>query len=335
MTGRERVLNALRGQPTDCLPFMPITMMFAADSAGVKYGDYARDRRVLAYAQVFTARKYNIDHVSAISDPAREAADLGADIEWFDDQPPAIVESRALLQDKAALSNLGIPDFTKTGRMQDRIEGVRLLRETSGADRAVEGWVEGPCALAADLRGVNTLMLDFIDDPEFVERLFAFVVGMEIEFAKAQIEAGADFIGIGDAAASLVGLRIYEQFVLPWEQKLIGAIRAAGAPVRLHICGNTRKIVGGMAKTGAEMIDLDYPTPMGEARAAIAPPAILSGNLDPVRAVRDGNPDSIRAALTECRAQAGARYIVCAGCEITRGTPEANLRAMEEFARTA
>ena len=103
MNGKERVLAMLDGRPVDHLPLMPITMMFAADLAGVHYRDYASDHRVLAEAQVLTAEAFGFDYVSAISDPAREASDLGAAVEWFHDQPPAIVESRALLADKSAL----------------------------------------------------------------------------------------------------------------------------------------------------------------------------------------------------------------------------------------
>src|SRR3954464_1560927 len=101
MTGKQRVLARLRGEPTDSLPLMPITMMFAADLAGVRYLDYARDHRVLADAQVAVAERFDFDYVSAISDPAREASDLGAAVEWFENQPPAIVGSRALLGDKS------------------------------------------------------------------------------------------------------------------------------------------------------------------------------------------------------------------------------------------
>src|SRR4051794_29940972 len=192
------------GQP-DRVPLMPITMMFAADRIGARYGDYARDHRVLAEAQLATADAFGLDYVSAISDPAREASDLGAAIEWFDDQPPAIIESRALLGEKSCLRRLAIPDPAIAPRMSDRVAAVRLLRERAGQDLAVEGWVEGPCAMAADLRGVNTLMLDFFDDPAFVRDLFDLVVEMELGFARIQIAAGADLIGVGDAAASLVG----------------------------------------------------------------------------------------------------------------------------------
>ena len=72
---------------------MPITMMFAADQIGVPYGRYARDHRVLVEGQLATAEQFGFDYVSCISDPAREAADCGAAIHYFDDQPPAIDET--------------------------------------------------------------------------------------------------------------------------------------------------------------------------------------------------------------------------------------------------
>jgi uroporphyrinogen-III decarboxylase len=111
MTSRERVVAMLEGRVVDRLPCMPITMMFAADCLGVKYGQYARDHRILAEGQVKTAELFEFDHVSAISDPAREAADCGAKIEWYEDQPPAIVESEALLIDK---STLALAKFAQT-----------------------------------------------------------------------------------------------------------------------------------------------------------------------------------------------------------------------------
>src|SRR5260370_2404936 len=205
MTGKQRILAKLRGEPVDSLPLMPIPMMVGADLAGVRYGDYARDHRVLADAQMAVAERFGLDYVSAISDPAREASDLGAAVAWFDDQPPAIVESRALLDEKSKLSGLGLPDLTAPGRMRDRVEAVRLLAKCTGATRIVEGWVEGPCAMSADLRGLNTLMLDFFDDPPFVEALFEFTVRMEMAFACAQVEAGAPLTSGGDAGASAGG----------------------------------------------------------------------------------------------------------------------------------
>ncbi len=334
MNSRERVLAMMAGQPVDHLPCMPITMMFAADQIGTKYRDYATDYRVLVEAQIRTAEAFGFDYVSVISDPGCEAADCGATIKYFDDQPPAIDETKARLADKAAFPTLKIPDPLGGGRMSNRVRGVALFKERVGSEKLIEGWVEGPCAEAADLRGINTLMVDFYDDPVFVRDMIEFVVEMELRFARAQVDAGIDLMGIGDAAASLVGPAIYEELVWPYEKKMIDGLHAMGTRVRLHICGNSRRILEGMGRLGCEIVDLDYMVPLSDGREKMGPDQVLLGNLDPVRAVRNAKPESIAGAIAECHRQAGPRYIVGAGCEIPRDTPHDNVRAFAEYART-
>ncbi|MCL5770576.1 MAG: hypothetical protein M1588_04615, partial [Planctomycetes bacterium] len=74
---------------------------------------------------------------------------------------------------------------------------------------------------------------------------------------------------------------------------------------------------------------------LDEARQQMGPNQILLGNIDPVRMLRNGTPASVRAAIAECHRQAGERYIVGAGCEVPRDTPEANLLALTGYARSA
>jgi len=64
--------------------------------------------------------------------------------------------------------------------MSDRLRAVALFKEEAGNEKLIEGWVEGPIAEGADLRGINTLMLDFYDEPAFVQYLFEFVLEMEL-----------------------------------------------------------------------------------------------------------------------------------------------------------
>lgn len=334
MTGCERVLAMLDGKPVDALPLMPITMMFAADQGGAPYGRYAADYHTLVEAQIRTAEKFDFDYVSCISDPGREAADCGAAIHYFDDQPPAVDETHALLADKTTLARLQMPDPLDGGRMHDRVRAAALFRERVGGRKLIEGWIEGPCAEAADLRGINRLMTDFFDDPAFVRDLFDFAVAMGLEFARAQVAAGVDLIGVGDAAASLVGPQIYEEFVLPSEEKLVAGLHALGTRVRLHICGNISRILGGAGRLHCAMVDIDSMVSLERARAEMGPAVVLAGNLDPVKTLRNGAPESITAAIAECHRQAGPRYIVAAGCEVPRDTPEANVRALCDYART-
>ena len=333
MKPRERVAAILQGQTVDRLPLMPVVMMFCAERLGVPYRAYVEDYRVLAEAQLLVAEEYDLDVVSIMSDPAREAADCGAAVEFFDDQPPAFMESRALLLDKSRLQSLPVPDPLGGGRMLDAIKSLKVLKERSGENRSLLGWVEGPCAEGADLRGLNTLMLDFYDDPTFVHELFEFVLEMELRYAQAQVAAGADIIGVGDAAASLIGPTLYEEHVWPYEKRLVDGLHDLGAAVRLHICGDTRPILASMGRLGCEIVDLDDFATMSEARAAMGPNQILLGNINPVTVLRNGTPERVRAALAECHRQAGPRYIVGAGCEVPRDTPLENFQALVDYAR--
>ena len=334
MTSRDRVLAHLEGRPVDRLPLMPITMMFACAQIGARYRDYCTDYRVLVEAQMRTAEAFGFDYVNTMSDPACEAADCGAVVEYFDNQPVAIVEDQALLGDKTKLASLKIPDPLAGGRMHNRLQALALYKERVGKDKIVEGWIEGPIAEGADLRGINTLMLDFFDDPAFVRDLFAFVIELELRFAREQLKVGADLIGIGDAAASLVGPDIYNEFVWPYEKQLVDGVHALGGKVRLHICGNTRRILEGMGKLGCEIVDLDSLAPLSEARKAMGPQMVLLGNLNPVAVLRNGDPAGVTAAIAECHRQAGPRFIVGAGCEVPRDTPPDNLRALCAYAHT-
>lgn len=334
MNSRDRVIAHLDGRPVDRLPLMPITMMFACDQIGARYREYCTDYRVLAEGQVRTAEAFGFDYVNTMSDPAREAADCGARVEYFENQPVALLEEEALLADKTKLASLPIPDPLSGGRMHNGIKAVALLKERVGRDKIVEGWVEGPIAEAADLRGINTIMMDFYDDPAFVRDLFEFVIEMELRFAREQIRAGADLIGIGDAAASLIGPQFYRDFVWACEKKLVEGIHGLGARTRMHICGNTSLFLDGLGTLGCDIVDLDYPASLRAGREKMGPDQVLLGNLNPVSALRNSDPESVTGAVAECHRQAGPRFIVGAGCEVPRDTPAPNLRAMCEYART-
>ena len=298
MTGHDRILAMLNGSPVDSLPLMPITMMFAADQIGVPYGHYAADYRMLVEAQLRTAEKFDFDYVSCISDPAREAADCGAAVHYFDNQPPAIDETKSLLADKSVLGRLKAPDPLAGGRMHDRVQAAALFRQRVGGEKLIEGWIEGPCAEAADLRGINRLMTDFFDDPAFVRDLFDFVLahGPGVRPGPGRGGRGPDRRGrrgrFAGRPADLRGVRP----PLRAEDGRRACTRWA-RKVRLHICGNIRRILPGVGSLGCEMVDIDSMVPLGQARQEMGPSSALAGNLDPVKTLRNGTPESIAAAI--------------------------------------
>ena len=333
MNGKERIGAALRGGKTDTRAFMPISMSLAADEIGAAYRDYETDWRVQVEGQLAFAAAFGADQVSAISDPGVEASDLGAPLVLPELEPASLDESRSLLAEKSALGRLRPPSPSWGPRMENRLAAVSGLKERAGCELLVEGWVEGPCAEAADLRGLSRFMVDLFDDPGFATELLDFVTELEISFARAQAAAGAGIIGVGDAASSLIGPELFGEFILERHRRYTTAIHQAGALARLHICGNSGSLLPMTKDLGYDVIDLDSMVDMARAREWAGPDQVFNGNLDPVRVVRNGSPESIEAALCECAVAAGSAWIVGAGCEMPRGTPRANILAMRDFSR--
>jgi MtaA/CmuA family methyltransferase len=331
MTPLEYFETLLAGDPIDRLLVQPITMMFAARTAGVRYRDYVTDFRQLVAAQLRTAEEFGFDIVTVCSDPCGEAADLGAAIRWFDNQPPTPEPTQPLLRDRRDLLNLKVPDPSK-GRMGNRVAALDLFKQRVGGELPILGWVEGPIAEGADLRGPQNMLLDLVDDPAFVADLFSFITDLELAFARAQVSAGATAIGIGDAIASQISGAMYLEHVLPYEKRLIDGIHALGVPVRLHICGRIDQLLHGISTLGADVIDIDSLTDMGIVRAKVGPKPILLGNIDPVRVLLAGPPAHIQKEIARCHEKSGTRFIVGAGCEIPPATPRDHALALRAYA---
>ena len=331
MTQYERVMNRLEGKPVDRVPNVNILMQFAAREIGVTYSQYVTDYRRLVEANVACCEKYGVDMVSTISDPFREAADRGAAVRILTDDVPACHEF--LIQEPGDLKKLTLVDPTTAPRMGDRVKACALYKQTVGHQFPILGWVEGPLAEACDLRGINEIMMDFFDTPEFVEELMRNCNEQAMLFAKAQIEAGADIIGVGDAAASLIGPELYEQYVFPREQELIREIHRLGAKAKLHICGNITDLLPSLVRTGADMIDIDTMVSMTRVASVFGDQSAPAGNVDTVKVMQQGTPEQVHAAVKACLAAGGPKVFLAAGCEVPKFTPPENLMAFRDALR--
>ena len=332
MNSLERVTSVMGGRRPDRTPVTPIVMQFAAKHADAPYGRYATDCRVLVEASLRCCEDYGFDQVSVISDPFRETADLGANVTFPEDGVPLCKDP--LLKGYGDAKKLKRVSPAEGERMSDRVRGVELFQQKAGGQLSISGWVEGPMAEFVDLRGMTAAMTDFYDAPGFFDEVAEFIVDLEAEFAVAQHQAGADVIGVGDAAASLVSAEVYETKVLPWERELCRRIHAAGAKVKLHICGNITHILGALASTGADVVDIDHMVDLRLARETLGPDTTLCGNFDPAGVLLMQTPQAVRDACLRCRDEAGGRFILMPGCEVPRDTPPENFRALCEAMRT-
>jgi uroporphyrinogen decarboxylase len=325
MTSKERILAAVKGQTYDRVAVTPIFMAWAGHFIGRSYRDYYLNRDVLVEAQLAIVQAFGIDQISVISDPWREASAYGME---FDYPQEGVGKPRALLVEKPEqISRIKPLDIAASQRMRQRVESVTAISAKVGQTHSVLGWVEGPLAEYADLRGLENTMFDLMDKLDMYHQAAEIITQNAIDFAVAQIRAGADMIGIGDAACSLIGKELYESHVLKLEKRLIDAIHEEGGLAKLHICGNINSIIEAMAETGADIIDVDWMVPLDKARKKVGREIALCGNFDPSGVLLQGTPQKVADAAKDCIEKGGKRFILMPGCEVPQNTPEENIRA--------
>ena len=326
MNAKERVFARIEGKPVDRVPNTNIIMMLAAKEIGVKYSEYVNDHRLLVKGNIACAEKYSLDIVTTMSDPMREAHDVGTDVVFPEDDVP--YPEKVLLQDAADLLKLKVVKPEDGERMTESVNAIKLYKEQLGDEFPVTGWVEGCFAEAADLRGVNEFMMDLMDEDGFVTDLLDFCLEQATIYAQAQVDAGADIIGVGDAIASVTGPVIYSSTAVKYETELFKRIKAMGARIKLHICGNITPFIDVIPVDLIDILDVDWMNPIEKARAACEGSCAFAGNYDPVADLLQSYPEQIEKKVAGLIETCGSRYITSAGCEVPRDTPEENLLAV-------
>ncbi len=311
--------------------FHPILMMHASHIIGDTYADFMRDHRRLVAANMKCLELYDHDAVSVISDPYRETAAFGAKVYFDGNYAP---KADRLVQNGDDISRLKNPDVYNNDRTLDRIKGVELFRKELGSMFPVIGWVEGPMAEAADLMGMGELMMEMMLSPDNVKRLGEKTLRTAKDFALAQIEAGANIIGVGDAVCSQISPEMFDEFAAPLQKELFDFIHEKGALVKLHICGDISHILPSLSKEGVDILDVDWMVDMARAYEAMGPDTMLCGNLDPVSVIMNGDKALIKQKFDEARASLPAEnWILMGGCEIPMSTPVENMVYLREISK--
>jgi uroporphyrinogen-III decarboxylase len=228
------------------------------------------------------------------------------------------------------LKSLKSPDVYKCERTLDRIRGAELYARELKGTVPVIGWIEGPLAEACDLAGISEVLVMMMTDPGSSDLLMDKCVITAKDFALAQINAGCDIIGIGDAICSQIDPGTYDMHVKHRHIEIIRFIQQKGARVKLHICGDISHLLPSIAELDADIVDLDYQVDMINARRILGLRPVLCGNINPLL-VQDLPAEELESRVREMlSSMKGQKYILSAGCEITLNTPVANLIAMSK-----
>ena len=139
-------------------------------------------------------------------------------------------------------------------------------------------------------------------EPELWHRLCEKLSDIVIATLRAQVEAGASAIQLFDSWAGALHPDHYRTHVAPHSARIMDAVSDLGVP-RFHFGTNTGEILDQMADVGAEVVGVDWRTPLSVARERTGGRVALQGNLDP--AICLGSWDVVEAEVRRILADNG------------------------------
>jgi len=220
--GMERIVTALNGQPDE----VPVMAQLAAHTlrlTGVEDRSFWSDPDVFLRSHLMASEYYRLDTPSTYFDVYNvEAEAMGQSLVWLPGEFPEIDRTRHLIGEPDTLDRIHPPDPSKDGRMPFVIEVYRRLYDI-GVKAAFRYC--GVFSLAANLRGLDALVMDIIERPEWAHKFFDFltidVLAPYLSAAREAISPDMPVLG-ADALASLpiTNPDIVEEFALGYTVKL-------------------------------------------------------------------------------------------------------------------
>jgi len=356
--------RALKGEPAD-RPALAYLFLGGArhvlERLGQRMRSAYRDPRLIADAQMLAAELF--EHDSAMVPwgcMTIEAEAFGCRIREFDDYYPQVSERP--LEEVADLNLLSNPDPALSGRMPLVLEALTRLRERAGDDLFISAMVVSPFLVAAELRGMAGLLMDFIRDPAFAEALFERVTEGTTRYLKAILQTGAcDAVLFENAGATrdLIGPHHLAQFVRPYHEQLLAVMRdeAPGVFSIEHNCSD-RPYFEEMLDSEVDAVSFAYADERsiqaqhgwdcrtshtrtnvcGERfcfRSSAETSAIARiGNVDHTQILLHAQPDEVFREARACIESArSSPFVLSTGCEIPFKAPLENIRALSRAAR--
>tara|TARA_Y100001978_G_scaffold164117_1_gene151061 strand:+ start:725 stop:1765 length:1041 start_codon:yes stop_codon:yes gene_type:complete len=214
------------------------------------------------------------------------------------------------------------------------------LKKDINNDATLLGFVGAPWTLAAYVvEGKSSKNYSIIKsmafrEPALLHKLldhFAKSIG---EYLKFQIKSGAQIVQIFDSWAGQLSPQDYDVFAGPYQKKVVDIVKKEypNTPVILYISGSAG-VIERMAKTGIDIISLDWTVDIKEACVRIPEGIGIQGNVDP--GILFGSKESITQRIDETFAKAhGKKYILNLGHGILPGTPEENAKTFFEHGKS-
>ncbi len=331
MTGRERILAALRRQQPDRVPTME----------WVLHPQVMKDMNG-AEGDIEFAQRVGLDGIAVSIDYTKETIDdKHFKDEWgvvrvsYDDYPNPVGYP---VKDMADFKKLVIPDPDADYRFNK----IKKALSAVGDEIAVVARVKDVISQPRDLMGFEDFLMAFYLDPELIEALMKMCVEHSTKIAKNLAEIGVEAIVIGDDIANNTGLlmkpEMYMEQVYPYFKELVGNFKDLGLLVIKHSDGDLRAILPELVDSGIDCLDPIDPLgnmDMAYMKKTYGGRIALKGNVDCVKTLVDKSMEDVRKETAQCilDGSAGGGHIISSSNSIHKGISPINYQAFLDAVR--
>ncbi len=329
-TGKERMEALFRGEQADRIPVVLGLTVQLAPQAGYGLNEARLDPEKSWKTFVVTEEILPTDMTKVPANPylpdviqARQEGTLA---------PGSIGQRR--LEDKSSLKTYHYRPPKENRAFATHLEMARRVI-ANFPDRAAFGDLGGPWSIAGELRGVEQLIYDTADDPQFVHALMQVTTQLSLDRALAMAETGVYFrIGDPSSSCSLISPKIYRGFVKPYHEQLFSHLRAdTNTRIGLHICGYVDPIMEDILSLPIDWFELDALSSLDRMVSLSQGKMVIRGQI-PAEVFVEGTEEEIEAEVKRCVDTAARTnpLMLAPGCSVPYNAPVEKIKYFLEAA---
>jgi len=333
MTGGARFLRACLKKPVDRPP------VWFLRQAGRYMAEYREVRKhhtlveickrpdIAAEVTITAAEKLGVDAAIIFADLLLPLEPMGLDFEFVAGEGPHVHHPLRTVESIDKLRT------DRAGELEYVAAAIAKVVSHFGDSKGIIGFCGAPFTLASYMiEGGSSRNYIFTKQMMYAEpyawqKLLEKVFTMQVAFCKQQVDAGADVIQIFDSWVGSLSVEDYRDYVLPVTTRLIRAVQAMGVPV-IYFGVDTASLLPAMRETGADVIGLDWRTPLDEGWRSMGYAGAVQGNLDPITLFAPEPILETRVKQVLAQAAGRAGHIFNLGHGIVPGTPVENVQAV-------
>jgi uroporphyrinogen decarboxylase len=333
ITGGSRFLRACLKKPVDRPP------VWFLRQAGRYMAEYREVRKhhtlveickrpdLAAEVTITAAEKLGVDAAIIFADLLLPLEPMGLDFEFVAGDGPVVHHP---LRSVEAIDKLRTD---RAGQLDYVAAAIEKVAGHFGDRMGMIGFCGSPFTLASYMieggssrNYVHTKQMMY-SEPYAWQKLLDKLVTVLVAYTRQQVDAGADVIQIFDSWVGSLSVEDYRDYVLPVTTRLVRAVQEMGVPV-IYFGVETASLLPAMRETGADVLGLDWRTPLDEGWRALGYSCAVQGNLDPITLFA---PEPIlETRVSQVLAQAAGRpgHIFNLGHGIVPGTPVESVQAV-------